>query len=294
MKIIIGTEGKGIFAKKIVNYLLENIYQDIQIEYNNIQDCNLIVRSHFLNQERPWNRDNNKKYIYWSGESFLPMGNYKHKNVFFISTNIINNVKNHIYIPYFLFSPYLYKEKINNENKKYLLIYCNTNKIKEREELFNTFVEKTNSKICHSYGSCYGKYKETNKGKISGNWENEELIKVYSKYKFAIAMENKCVDGYITEKILNAYYSGCIPIYWGSKNINDFFNPESFINVNDFKSIEDCVDYIINLSEKEINIILSKPFYNENNYLLNILKEDTKDNLVLKIYKEKLLNFLNK
>ena len=42
--------------------------------------------------------------------------------------------------------------------------------------------------------------------------------------KLSIPMENQKGDGYITEKILNAFTSGAIPIYWGSSNINQFFN----------------------------------------------------------------------
>ena len=30
------------------------------------------------------------------------------------------------------------------------------------------------------------------------------------------------ISSYYDSKIINAYYSGAIPIYWGSSNINDF------------------------------------------------------------------------
>ena len=63
-------------------------------------------------------------------------------------------------------------------------------------------------------------------------------------------MENKIVPGYITEKILNAYLGGAIPIYWGdSKSVNYFFNPDSFININNFNSFNECIDYILELNK---------------------------------------------
>ena len=40
---------------------------------------------------------------------------------------------------------------------------------------------------------------------IEGDWQSDDLIETYSKYKFVFAMENKCVPGYVTEKILNAF-----------------------------------------------------------------------------------------
>lgn len=39
---------------------------------------------------------------------------------------------------------------------------------------------------------------------------------------------------YITEKILHGYYSLSIPIYWGAKNIHNFFNTNSFIYIDEY------------------------------------------------------------
>mmetsp|Transcript_7064 Transcript_7064/g.17371 ORF Transcript_7064/g.17371 Transcript_7064/m.17371 type:complete len:107 (+) Transcript_7064:2-322(+) len=37
------------------------------------------------------------------------------------------------------------------------------------------------------------------------------------------------MDGYVTEKILNAFLGGCIPIYYGTSQIFDIFNRHAFI-----------------------------------------------------------------
>lgn len=50
------------------------------------------------------------------------------------------------------------------------------------------------------------------------------------KYKFSIAFENSSYPGYLTEKLLQAYSSGTVPIYWGDKKADETFNPDSFIN----------------------------------------------------------------
>jgi hypothetical protein len=40
---------------------------------------------------------------------------------------------------------------------------------------------------------------------------------------------------YITEKIFDCFFSGCVPVYWGSETIKDHIPANCFINRNDFK-----------------------------------------------------------
>jgi len=60
-------------------------------------------------------------------------------------------------------------------------------------------------------------------------------FKYPSKYKFILCYENSPSDEdymYITEKIIWAFTYGCIPIYWGNKQIGKYFNENAFINAN--------------------------------------------------------------
>ena len=67
-------------------------------------------------------------------------------------------------------------------------------------------------------------------------------------FAFIIAMENSTVNGYITEKIGNAFKAGSVPIYKGyDETVNMFFNPESFINVNNFVSLDAAAEHIVNV-----------------------------------------------
>ncbi|WP_241893343.1 glycosyltransferase family 10 domain-containing protein, partial [Helicobacter pylori] len=50
--------------------------------------------------------------------------------------------------------------------------------------------------------------------------------------------------GYVTEKIIDAYFSHTIPIYWGSPSVAKDFNPKSFVNVHDFKDFDEAIDYV--------------------------------------------------
>jgi len=51
----------------------------------------------------------------------------------------------------------------------------------------------------------------------------------FSYFRFCFVLENRRHEGYITEKIINAFLGGCIPIYYGTAEIFDIFNPKSFI-----------------------------------------------------------------
>lgn len=110
-----------------------------------------------------------------------------------------------------------------------------------------------------------------------------------------IAMENICVNCYVTEKFINAFYSGAMPIYLGSANINDLFNINEFINVNDFNTFKDCVDFVINMDDSKIKQMLEEPIYNENNELINLLNDEynnKNENKILKSYLQILKTFL--
>jgi hypothetical protein len=262
-------------------------------KHNNIKnnkDCNIIIRSCLSGNI--WNT-NKKPYIYWSGENRIPEKSTYESSSIYITTTFLD-LRNSIYIPYCLESHHIYKERLyKNNNRKYFIGYCASHKVNIREDLFNKCVEKIGINNCISYGNCYGKFKETN-FKCDGDYQNLGLINKYSNCIFIIAMENSIGDGYVTEKIVNAFYSGAIPIYWGSANINDFFNKEAFINVSDFKDLDECIDYIVNLSKEKINYMQKQPIYNDND-LINIFNDEynkQNDNKILKEYTEKINNFI--
>jgi hypothetical protein len=52
---------------------------------------------------------------------------------------------------------------------------------------------------------------------------------LFRNYKYCLVMENNNKPGYVTEKILNAFLGGCLPIYYGTPEIFDTFHPQSFV-----------------------------------------------------------------
>ena len=57
-------------------------------------------------------------------------------------------------------------------------------------------------------------------------------------YCFSIAMENATYPNMISEKITDCFMMGTIPIYYGIKNIGEFFNPDGIIILDDTFDIE--------------------------------------------------------
>ena len=97
-------------------------------------------------------------------------------------------------------------------------------------------------------------YKQVDSGgrymnNVGGPVENK--IAFQSEYKFCIAFENSIGEGYTTEKLIEAMMSGSIPIYWGDPSVVKQFNPDSFINVSDYGSLEKVVQEVIRLDHDD-------------------------------------------
>lgn len=80
-----------------------------------------------------------------------------------------------------------------------------------------------------------------NIGKPEGIIDKLEFQK---KYKFSLAFENCSSSGYLTEKLIQAFAAGTVPIYWGDKTVTRDFNNKAFINLHDFDSFDKVIDYI--------------------------------------------------
>lgn len=115
-------------------------------------------------------------------------------------------------------------------------------------------------------------------------------IEFQKKYKFCLAIEHSNFPGYITEKILEAYVSNCIPIYFGSSTIVSEFNPKTFINGNSFKNVDEVVKYVKKV-DNDINLYNS---YMNKPILSDKWKKNLKDDSYLKRLLDKILEGVNR
>lgn len=129
--------------------------------------------------------------------------------------------------------------------------------IKHRDSLFD---QLTHYKTVDAIGKAKNK---TPGATFKGSNPYDDAVQRYLPYKFVICCENHSVDGYVTEKIVNAMLANAIPIYWGSPDIVKHFNPESFINATTNRQ---WVEKVKQLDKNNTLYceMLSKPWLNGN------------------------------
>lgn len=113
-----------------------------------------------------------------------------------------------------------------------------------------------------------------------------DKIEFMRPYKFCIAYENSTYPGYVTEKIMDCFIAGCIPIYWGSDCIQKDFNPKRILNRMDFKSDDELIANIkfLNENPEEYKKFISQPIF-INNELTEYFDENR-----LRIFFEKIFS----
>lgn len=150
----------------------------------------------------------------------------------------------------------LIKNNINpNEILKQKTEFCNfvyNHPVHIRIKLFN---ELNKYKKVTAPGECcqnsppIGPYADAHQSRFGNKVNNHEAkLEYIKKFKFSIAFENTCFDGYTSEKITQAMRANNIPIFWGNPYISEDFNTSSFINahVQPFSTEQQMIDYLVN------------------------------------------------
>jgi hypothetical protein len=79
---------------------------------------------------------------------------------------------------------------------------------------------------------------------------DKELI--YRQTKFAYCYENVAnLPDYISEKIFDCFFGGCVPVYWGSHTVADHIPSSCFIDRRNFKNTEEVHRYLLSIGEVE-------------------------------------------
>jgi hypothetical protein len=92
---------------------------------------------------------------------------------------------------------------------------------------------------------------------------------------FSVAIENDTYDTYFTEKIIDCFATGTIPIYKGTRRIIEHFNSDGIIFLDD-TNISDLTSelYYSKLDAIKENFELSKKLDNLDDWIFeNYLKE---------------------
>lgn len=128
--------------------------------------------------------------------------------------------------------------------------------VRVRKALYYKMQEMSKNRVSN-LGKCYG-----------GKAPEVPLIHLTNaarirQFKFVIAIENARHRGYITEKLINPLIAGSIPIYWGAPNVTEIFNKDRLILVDDFPSLDDCINYVLSIENDvgALTKIVSAPIF---------------------------------
>ena len=203
--------------------------------------------------------------INFIGEPVLP-DSHKYDIVLTGSRKIENCVDLPVSVMYTLGNNYF--ENLKTERKitsvpgNFCCFIVSNPKCEVRNKMFHLL---NKYKKVNSGGGCFNNIG----GRISGGWSSRNHLNYISTHKFMICFENTKMENYSTEKIVNAYLSRVIPIYWSSHYIKDYFNPDSMLFLEDEteEAYEKLINKIIELDnddEKYLEFI-NRPVFNEEN-----------------------------
>lgn len=160
------------------------------------------------------------------------------------------NVHNHGYEQPISIKQLLHKRNYDPSIKKEFCVMVAGNPEGLRINLFNSI---SKYKQVHGYGNMFG------------NSLRKSKFEVLPQYKFCLCPENSIYDGYVTEKLIDAYAGGCVPIYSGDFSVDNDFNRSAFLNYQNTKNMEWFVDRIIDHDEslEEYECMYEQPLLTE-------------------------------
>lgn len=84
------------------------------------------------------------------------------------------------------------------------------------------------------------------KGKLKG--KRDALLRT----RFSICYENvHGYPGYITEKIFDCFFAGCVPVYWGASNVQNYIPSSCFIDRRLFSDTESVYKFLKSVTENQ-------------------------------------------
>lgn len=91
-------------------------------------------------------------------------------------------------------------------------------------------------KLRHAVVEHYGRLLEGIYG--SGYQSIDYKLETLKDFRYSIVIENMRGNFFFTEKLIDCFATGTIPVYWGCPGIERFFNPEGIITFSDLKDLK--------------------------------------------------------
>jgi len=138
-----------------------------------------------------------------------------------------------------------------NEKKKNISLIRSEKKSMRGHQLRHEIAERFGNLITDTYG-----------------YDNKIIRKFdgVAPYRFSVIIENEKAPGYFTEKLIDCFSVGTIPIYWGCTDLERFFDLDGVVEVESFEDVNKAIEssndraYKTFLKSAKVNLELAKNY----------------------------------
>jgi glycosyltransferase involved in cell wall biosynthesis len=117
-----------------------------------------------------------------------------------------------------------------------------------------------------AYGLGWGNYRDNPNLKVGHTFhrslDTKKAVDYYKDFTFVLIVENTDADGYVSEKIYDAFIAGTIPLYYGNSNSLVGIPSDMYVDLKKFQKSNELQECLDSLSLKEVekirNTILKK------------------------------------
>lgn len=257
-KNLFGDDGKGFFG--LANAIKEKGYKAIETtSYKNLKNAKYIVIFDIHKKKLgKLKRLPSKKLILfaWEPPVVIPLNHDKkyHKlfsKIYTFNDDLIDNKK--CFKFYYPDARPMIKNSPDFSEKKLICLVSSDKSSNHKNEMYTErrnaikYFENVAENDFDLYGVGWKKNEfKSYKGAIG------DKIAILKNYKFSICYENtKNINGYITEKIFDAFQAGCVPVYLGAENITDYIPKNCFIDKRDFKNYNDLHLFLKSMTKEQ-------------------------------------------
>jgi len=236
--------------------LFEEVY-GCAVQTGSFEESTILIENTQVEHSRRTEKQWRHTYVY-SGESYLRGDASSYTCVLYGQRNHDNYVNVPLYLPYIIcshnqsFIELNMAQSITTVPPKQVVTVISNSSGTYRNQ-FCELLEQNGISVTYA-----GHYKNTIGGALQASYNTPEFQEYIKQFKFIISMENSEEDTYITEKITHGLFAQTIPVYWGSKQVTNYFNPDRFIEVTDRDS---AIQTIKTMTDAEwLRMINQRPF----------------------------------
>jgi hypothetical protein len=285
----------------IYNHYFKNSHRFLFEKYDvrTVHDpgsCDVILCSVFGQGPLP---ADNKPKILLIHENMRPQHAwFEHFNYIISFTRDLEYTKKHFRIPYWIYRFYEHNLQLSDLQRSTFVRNAASVEAAYVSRRFCNFVYSNPVEFRRSVAHELARYRQVDfGGKVDTNISESERSEItpsllgtaglaqkkrwLSKYRFTFAFENSSTEGYTTEKILDAFVAGSVPLYWGNLRIkNDGFNNLAFVNYAEtpgdaffhrVKSLDQNQDEYMDMVSQPV--FKDPPIYLNKGYMLDLYEK---------------------